>query len=75
MGCSAGANLAASVCLYANQQKNHLFQRQILMYPFLDSATDPDSKGKGSLEGPIMYVFNELQTGGSQSSASLPCFC
>ena len=54
MGCSAGANLAASVCLYANQQKNHLFQRQILMYPFLDSATDPDSKGKGSLEGPIM---------------------
>ena len=60
MGCSAGANLAASVCLYANQQKNHLFQRQILMYPFLDSATDPDSKGKGSLEGPIKYVFNEL---------------
>ena len=53
MGCSAGANLAASACLYANQQKNHLFQRQILMYPFLDSATDPDSKGKGSLEGPI----------------------
>ena len=22
-------------------------------------ATDPDSKGKGSLEGPIKYVFNE----------------
>ncbi len=60
MGCSAGANLAASVCLYAKQQGKNLFRRQILMYPFLDNATDPDSKGKGSLEGPIMYVFNEL---------------
>lgn len=60
MGCSAGANLAASVCLYAKQHGKNLFQRQILMYPFLDCATDPDSKGKGSLEGPIMYVFNEL---------------
>ena len=60
MGCSAGANLAASVCLYAKQQGKNLFQRQILMYPFLDSATDPDSKGKGSLGGPIVYVFNEL---------------
>lgn len=71
MGCSAGANLAASVCLYANQQKNHLFQRQILMYPFLDCATDPDSKGKGSLEGPIMYIFNELHCKPEEAKVSL----
>lgn len=60
MGCSAGACLAATVCIYAKQKGGISFKRQILMYPFLDSYTDPDSKGKGSLEGPIMYVFNEL---------------
>lgn len=60
MGCSAGATLAASLCLYAKQKECTFLQNQILMYPMLDSATDPDSKGKGSLEGPIMYVFNEL---------------
>ena len=70
MGCSAGANLAASVCLYAKQQGKHLFQRQILMYPFLDSATDPDSKGNGSLEGPVMYVFNEMHC--KPEEAALP---
>ena len=71
MGCSAGANLAASVCLYAKQQGKNLFQRQILMYPFLDCATDPDSKGKGSLEGPIMYVFNELHCKPEEAVLSL----
>lgn len=61
MGCSAGANLATAVCLYAKENgQKPLFSGQILMYPFLDLATDPDSKGKGSLQGPIMYVFNEL---------------
>ena len=60
MGCSAGACLAASVCLYGKQQGRSLFRNQILMYPFLDCATDPDSKGPGSLEGPIMYIFNDL---------------
>lgn len=70
MGCSAGANLAASVCLYARQQGKHLFRKQILMYPFLDSATDPDSKGEGSLEGPVMYVFNELHC--KPEEAALP---
>lgn len=71
MGCSAGANLAASVCLHAKQQGKNLFQRQILMYPFLDCATDPDSKGKGSLEGPIMYVFNELHCKPEEAVLSL----
>ena len=60
LGASAGAGLAASVCLYANRKKNNLYTGQILLYPFLDVDTDPDSKGEGSLTGPIMYVFNEL---------------
>lgn len=70
MGCSAGANLAAAVCLYTKQQGKSIFRKQILMYPFLDAATDPDSKGKGSIEGPIMYVFNELHC--KPEEAALP---
>ncbi len=70
MGCSAGANLAAVVCLYAGQQGKQLFDRQILLYPALDSATDPDSKGEGSIQGPIMYVFNELHC--KPEEAALP---
>ena len=60
MGCSAGANIAAAVCLYAKEKGGPSIDKQILMYPFLDIYTDPDSKGSGSLGGPIMYVFNEL---------------
>ena len=60
MGCSAGANIAAAVCLYGKQQGEMPFAGQLLMYPFLDADTDPMLKGKGSLEGPIMQVFNEL---------------
>ena len=71
MGCSAGAGLAASVCLYAKQKNQKLFSHQILMYPFLDLATDPDSKGEGSLDGPIMYVFNELHCKPEEAKLSL----
>lgn len=70
MGCSAGANLAATLCIYAEQRKNQGIERQILMYPFLDAYTDPDSKGNGSLEGPIMYLFNELHC--TPEEAKLP---
>ena len=71
MGCSAGANLAAAVCLYAKEKgQESLFCSQILMYPFLDLATDPDSKGNGSLQGPVMYVFNELHC--KPEEATLP---
>lgn len=59
MGCSAGAGLAASVCIYAKKQGNLFFNEQILMYPFLDCATDPDSKGAYGF-GPAMYIFNAL---------------
>lgn len=70
MGCSAGANLAATVCIYAKKKGNISFKKQILMYPFLDAATDPDSKGAGSLGGPVMYIFNELHC--TPEEAKLP---
>ena len=60
MGCSAGAGLAASLCIYGKKTGKIQFRNQILMYPFLDLATNPDKKGRGSLEGPIMHIFNEL---------------
>ena len=60
MGCSSGAGLAVSVCLYAKEQGGPSIDKQILLYPLLDCATDPDSKGEGSLGGAIIYVFNEL---------------
>ena len=60
MGMSAGANLAAAVCLYAKRQGKKLFSAQILLYPMLDACTDPDSKGSGSLQGPVLYLFNRL---------------
>ena len=59
-GCSAGGTLASTVCLYAKEKGGITFKNQVLMYPFLDSYTDPMSKGRGSLEGPIMYIFNEM---------------
>lgn len=62
MGCSAGANLAAVTCIYAKRQCGPAIDKQILMYPFLDADTDPDSKGEGSLGGPVMYIFNELHS-------------
>ena len=70
MGCSAGAGLAVSVCLYAKEQEGPAIDKQILMYPFLDCATDPESKGEGSIGGPIMYVFNELHC--KPEEAALP---
>ena len=70
MGFSAGANLAASLCLYAKEQGGPSIYKQILLYPFLDTATDPDSKGEGSISGPIMYIFNELHC--KPEEASLP---
>ncbi len=60
MGCSAGACLAATLCIYARQKGGVTFEHQVLLYPFLDAATNPDEKGKGSLTGPVMHIFNEL---------------
>lgn len=59
-GSSAGANIASTVCILAKEKGAITFKNQILNYPFLDIDTDPLAKGRGSLEGHIMYVFNEL---------------
>lgn len=58
-GSSAGACLATSLCLYAKENGELKIQKQILNYPFLDCDTDPESKGAGSISGPVPYVFNE----------------
>ena len=71
MGCSAGANLAATLCIYAKQKGNWGITRQILLYPWLDVYTDPDSKGRGSLEGPIMYLFNDWHCSHEESKLSV----
>ncbi len=60
MGCSAGACLATTLCIYAKQKGGVTFEHQVLLYPFLDAATDPDEKGNGSLTGPMLHIFNEL---------------
>ncbi len=70
IGGSAGAGLATRTALYAKMQNNMFFDNEVLMYPFVDLATDPLSKGPGSLEGPIMYVFNELHC--KEEEAKLP---
>ena len=60
MGCSAGANIAAAVSMYAKDHGNVAFDYQILVYPEVDCVTDPAAKPKGSLDIPMFYVFNEL---------------
>lgn len=59
-GNSAGANLAASLCILAKERGGICFKYQILNYPFLDCATSPIDKGDSIMEAPIMFVFNEL---------------
>lgn len=60
MGCSAGANIAAAVCLCAKDHGKVKFDHQILLYPYLDLAADPAAKGSGSMDLPMMYIFSEL---------------
>ena len=59
-GSSAGGNLAAAVVILAKQRGEIRFDNQILMYPFLDGATDPDSKGEGSFSGVLPHIMNQL---------------
>lgn len=59
-GNSAGATLAATVCIYAKEKGEVLYDYQILNYPSVDWATNYAEKGPGSLDGPINAVFNEL---------------
>lgn len=59
-GCSAGGNISAAACIMAKEKGGVSFTDQILIYPELDNASDPGSKGEGSLGGPMLYVFGEL---------------
>ena len=59
-GCSAGGNLAAALCLKAVRTKEFSLDNQILLYPFLDGHTDPDSKGEGSFSGILPHIMNKL---------------
>lgn len=59
-GNSAGANIATCVCILAKERGGIKFKNQIMNYPFLDTHTDPLVKGEGTIEAPIMYLFNEL---------------
>ena len=60
MGCSAGANLAAALCIHENRVGNSPIVRQILLYPWLDCATDDQIKGGGADPGPMTYIFRAL---------------
>ncbi len=71
MGSSAGATLVATVALKANQEKSIKFDNQILVYPFLDLYTDPESKGPGNFVGPICYIMNDLHVSHEESNLPL----
>lgn len=61
MGCSAGANLAATACIYAKQQGKDLYKYQLLIYPCVDLVTPPSEKGgEGSFASEVLIAFNEL---------------
>ena len=60
MGCSAGANLAAGICIYAASKGEHLFTNQVLIYPLVDNVTDPTEKNGGEPADPGDYIFREL---------------
>ena len=70
MGCSAGANLAATFCIYAKQQKEAPIWKQIMIYPVVDMYTDPSEKDDGTLAQPLQYLFNDLHC--TQEEAHLP---
>lgn len=59
-GSSAGGNLAAALAILAKQRGEFSLDYQILMYPFLDGASDPDSKGEGSFSGVMPHIMNRL---------------
>ena len=75
-GCSAGGNLSAAVALLAGQRKNLKLDNQILMYPFLDGASDPDAKGAGSFTGLMPHIMNMLHFTPEKAADPLlsPCY-
>lgn len=71
MGSSAGANLATAACLCAKDRGGVSFDYQILVYPALDSATDPMEKGCKPDDAGMYYVFNDLYTTPEQAKNPL----
>jgi len=59
-GSSAGANLAASVCILAKERNEIQIGLQILNYPYLDLAKNPIEKGHPEDELPMYDLFPEL---------------
>lgn len=60
-GYSAGGNLAAAICLLAKKRQQISIKFQVLNYPPLDLATDPELKPKYKTSIPprLSKIFNE----------------
>ena len=72
LGFSAGANLAAAVCLLDGQRGGKLkLRRQILNYPYLDLATSPKAKGHAAGERMLYTLFPEYYCASHDPSESL----
>lgn len=74
-GCSAGGNIAASVCLLAEQRGDIKFCLQILDCAALDNATPPEYKPEADLlmmPSERMNAFAALYVGGDKQSAYSP---
>ena len=72
-GHSAGANLAAAVCILAAKRGEFAFKCQVLDYPFLDMVKDPAEK-PGSEEADtlaILRLFNECYCKPEQAGDAL----
>ena len=59
MGMSAGGNMAAAVCIKALGEGIMPFKHNLLLYPLLDVATEPEEKGPEHYGGPSAYMMNE----------------
>jgi acetyl esterase len=59
MGNSAGASESATVSLLANRRREFSIGLQILVYPFLDSATPPQDKSIDPMMAAMYVYFNE----------------
>ena len=59
MGMSAGGNMAAAVCIKALKKGMMPFRHLLLLYPLLDVATEPETKGPEHYGGPSAYMMNE----------------
>jgi len=71
MGASAGANLAAGLCIYAGQNNPGLILNQILIYPLVDNVTPNEEKKDGHLSAPPDQIFRDLHCTNEQAKTSI----